>query len=314
MLLVKKKWKWLSAGAGIISFLASTGVYFSNKIIHIRQKKEEEIFTRETTEKRFDQESFERLPKEEVWITSPFGYSLHALLVKPHTSNQYVILSHGVTESKTNMIKYMNIFLKKGFNALLYDQRRHGLSGGDNTSYGFYERHDLKAVVNWLKEKIGPNLYLGIFGESMGGATTLMYAGTIEDGADFYVIDCPFSDFSEQLKFRLKEDFKLPSFLLPYTDLFVKARAGFSIKDVAPIEAVKHIQKPILFIHGQEDDYIPASMTKALYDAKPGEKELYMPERGGHAEAYVTNPEEYEKTVFHFLDNVLPDKNDDKIS
>ncbi|GAA0346671.1 alpha/beta hydrolase [Bacillus carboniphilus] len=310
---MKKRWKWFSAGAGFIGFLASCGLYFSNKIMYIRKKDEKDIFHRETTEERFDPVSFENLPKEEVWVPSPHGYSLHALLVTPHTTNRYMIFSHGVTESKTNMIKYMNIFLKKGFNALLYDQRRHGLSGGSNTSYGYFERHDLKAIVDWLKEKVGPSIQLGIFGESMGGATTILYAGTIEDGANFYVIDCPFSDFTEQLRIRLREDFKLPSFLLPYTDLFLKARAGYSMKDVTPIEAVKNIHNPVLFIHGQEDDFIPASMSKALYDAKPGEKDLYMPERGAHAEAYITNPEEYEERVYKFIERVLPDSNQDEI-
>ncbi|MET3696209.1 hypothetical protein SAMN05877753_102258 [Bacillus oleivorans] len=303
---MKKKWKWVSAGAGLISLLASGGIYFSNKIIYIRKKKEEEILERETSEARFDLAQFEKLPKEEVQIPSPFGYSLHALLVKPYESNRYMIFSHGVTESKTNMIKYMNLFIKKGFNAVLYDHRRHGKSGGTTTSYGYYERHDLKAVVDWLKRKVGEELYFGIFGESMGGATTLMYAGTVEDEANFYVVDCPFSDFTEQLKIRLREDFKLPPILLPYTDLFLKFRAGFSMKDIVPLEAIKNIRKPILFIHGQEDVYVPASMTKELYDAYEGEKSIFMPERGGHAETYVTNPEEYERTIFEFLEKVAP--------
>lgn len=286
--------------------MGSVGLFFSNLILHLKNKEEDVILSRETGEKLFNYVTFDRLPKEEVWIESPFDYSLHALLVKPYQSNRYMIFSHGVTESKTNMIKYMNLFMKKGFNALLYDQRRHGKSGGENTSYGFYERHDLKAVADWLKKRVGDDLTLGIFGESMGGATTLMYAGTVEDEADFYVVDCPYSDFTEQLKIRLKEDFRLPPFILSYTDLFLKWRAGYSMKEVAPIQAIQHIKKPVLFIHGQEDHFIPASMTKLLYDAKQGDKELYMPEKGGHAATYAANPLEYEEAVYRFLERVAP--------
>ena len=63
---------------------------------------------------------------------------------------------------------------------------------GKTTSYGYYEKHDLKSVVDWLKSRFGTNITLGIHGESMGAATLLQYAGLVEDGADFYIADCPF--------------------------------------------------------------------------------------------------------------------------
>lgn len=60
---------------------------------------------------------------------------------------------------------------------MIYDQRRHGKTGGDTTSYGYYEKFDLQAVVDWLFIEEGEDLLLGIHGESMGAATTLLYAG-----------------------------------------------------------------------------------------------------------------------------------------
>lgn len=79
----------------------------------------------------------------------------------------------------------MNLFIKKGWNVLIYDHRRHGESGGKTTSYGHYEKFDLQTVVNWLKNEVGESLILGIHGESMGAVTTLLYGGMVEDGADF---------------------------------------------------------------------------------------------------------------------------------
>ncbi|MGQ0453143.1 alpha/beta hydrolase, partial [Bacillus sp. SS-TM] len=103
----------------------------------------------------------------------------------------FFIQSIGETVNKINSVKYANLFLKRGYNVLIYDHRRHGKTGGKTTSYGYYEKHDLKSVVDWLKNRFGTNITLGIHGESMGAATLLQYAGLVEDGADFYIADCP---------------------------------------------------------------------------------------------------------------------------
>lgn len=142
-----------------------------------------------------------------------------------------------------NSIKYMNLFLDLGWNAVIYDHRRHGASGGKTTSYGYYEKNDLKTVVNWLREKHGEQALIGIHGESMGAVTTLLYAGMDDAEADFYVADCPFATFEDQLIYRLKEDFHLPgAFILPLASLFLRWRDGYRIRDVSPLSVVGKIK------------------------------------------------------------------------
>lgn len=283
-------------------FFSSLGIYFTNRLMFIKKKDEAFIYDREKSAGRLDPLNYKSLPKRNVVIPSPFGYSLKAVVIEPHSTNRYVILSHGVTETKTNSIKYMKLFVERGFNALIYDHRRHGESGGKTTSYGYYEKYDLKAVVDWLKEDIGENILLGIHGESMGAATMLLYAGMLEDGADFYVADCPFSDFKEQLAYRLKEEMKLPPpVFLPIADLFLRLREKYSIQDVSPIAVVENIEKPILFIHSKKDDFILPSMTEALYEQKKGAKKLFIAPNGVHAQSYNENRDDYENAVDEFL-------------
>lgn len=271
--------------------------------MYMKKKDDDFIINREKSAGRLDSNVFERLPKREILIPSHFGYNLKALVVEPHDTNKYMIFCHGVTENKMNSIKYMNLFLERGFNGLIYDHRRHGESGGKTTSYGYYEKFDLKTIVDWLKLDRGPDLLLGIHGESMGAATMLLYGGMIEDGADFYIADCPYSDFKEQLGYRLKTEMKLPPRLfLPVADLFIKMRQRYSLKDVAPISVIENIEKPILFIHSKKDDFILPTMTEALYEHKQGPKKLFIAENGVHAQSLNENKEDYEKVVDEFLE------------
>ncbi|MCQ6273798.1 alpha/beta hydrolase [Bacillus sp. V3B] len=283
-------------------FLSSFGLYFTNRIMYIKKKDDQSILTREKEAGHFNPNDFDHLTKREITIPSPFGYELKMILVEPHQADHYIIISHGVTENKINSVKYMNLFLERGFNAIIYDHRRHGESGGKTTSYGYYEKFDLKAVVNWLKAEKGPDLLLGIHGESMGAATMLLYAGMVEDGADFYISDSPFSDFKEQLTYLLQTNMKLsPRPLLPVADLFLRMREKYSLRDISPISVIQQIKKPILFIHSKKDIYILPSMTEALYKRKRGPKKLFLAENGAHAQSLNENKESYEAAVDEFL-------------
>jgi uncharacterized protein len=301
-----KKKKAAGLIGSVILAASSIGLYFSNRLMYMRKKDEQFVLKREIEAGRYDPIKFENLPKREVLIDSPLGYKIKTILVQPHITNRYVIICHGVTENKTNSVKYMNLFLERGFNAVIYDHRRHGESGGKTTSFGHYEKLDLKAVVDWLKQEKGSDLLLGIHGESMGAATTLLYAGMIEDGANFYVVDCPFSDFNELLAYQIKKDIKVPARLvLPLGDFFLRLRDKYSVKEVSPIAVIENIKNPILFIHSQDDKYILPSMTEALYERKQGPKKLFLAVNGAHAQSFNENREDYEKAVDEFLEEFV---------
>ncbi|MBB6444775.1 alpha/beta hydrolase [Bacillus benzoevorans] len=285
-----------------IFFLTSFGVYFTNRMMYIKKKDDQVILKREKEAGRYNPDDFHHIPNRKVTIPSPFDYDLTIVLVEPHSTNRYMIFSHGVTENKINSVKYMNLFLERGFNAVLYDHRRHGESGGKTTSYGYYEKFDLKTIVHWLKKEKEPDLLLGIHGESMGAATMLLYAGMVEDGADFYIADCPFSDFSEQLSYLLKKDMKLPARpLIPVANIFLRIREKYSLRDISPISVIQQIKKPVLFIHSMEDDYILPQMSKDLYEKKTGPKKLFLAPKGGHAQSLNQNKELYVAAVDEFL-------------
>jgi len=292
---------------------------FSQKVINICLYPHVRIVEMETADGLWSMEWYEELPREPVIIPSPFGYSLSAEYIPADNKlkskadgilgagealsaiDRTVIICHGVTVSRVASIKYVKLFRSLGFNCLIYDNRRHGQSGGRFTSYGFYEKHDLKAVVDWFRENKGKNHILGLHGESMGAAIILQYGG-MEDTADFYIADCPYSSFWEQLLYRLRVEFRLPSFpLMDLVRLMIRLRAGFDLKAVRPIDGVRHIEKPVLFIHGLDDDYILPAMSQAMYDAKKGPKAIYLVPGAPHARSLAADYEKYHEVAAGFI-------------
>lgn len=280
---------------------AAVGIIASNRLMYVKKKDETLILKRETSAKRYDEVWYADVKKEERWVESENGYNVRAIFLEPHDTTRFVVICHGVTETKVNSFKYARMFEELGFNSVVYDHRRHGDSGGKTTSFGHYEKLDLKAVVDLLKEHVGPDLVFGIHGESMGAATTLLYGG-IRDDAEFYISDCSYSDISEQIyhvmqtttPFKTQMALKLAAF-------FMKLRDGYRISTVAPREAVKHIDKPILFIHSLLDNYVLPEMSIEMHELKKGPKTLKLFEKGSHAQSFNENTVEYKETIASFL-------------
>ncbi|KZZ86158.1 alpha/beta hydrolase [Bacillus sp. SJS] len=295
--------KKLVIGLGAaLSYIVSVGFFFTHMMMYSKKKTDEEIIEKEKLGGHFVQKDFDELEKRNVSIPSRFGYSIKGYLIAPYKEKKFVIVSHGVTMNRYNSIKYMNLFLDRGYNVLIYDHRRHGESGGKTTSYGYYEKFDLRSAVHWLKHQYGENITLGIHGESMGAVSMLLYAGILEDGADFYIADCPFEDLEQLLLYRLQAEIRIPKWLvMPIARLFLKWRDGYNMDEVSPIKIIDQIQKPILFIHGKKDGTIPFSSSIHLYKQKPGLKKIYIAENAEHAMSFTMNQAEYEQRIKLFL-------------
>ena len=301
---MKRRFLYITGIIGSIysAILTVLGFYAANRLMFMKVKDHDLIVKREIIAKRFDEHWYETVRKEDFWVDSPNNYQLRAVFLQPLETTRTVIICHGVTENKINSIKYARLFERLGFNSVIYDHRRHGDSGGKTTSFGFYEKIDLNAVVSTVRDRIGKRALLGIHGESMGAATTILYAGEFEEEADFYIVDCPFSDFTEQILHILRTSTPLRSSMtLRAANLFLKIRDGYTTSLVSPRQVIKSIKKPMLFIHSMEDDFILPEMTKELYELKEDNKMMKLFDKGAHAKSFNENPEEYEKEVSHFL-------------
>ncbi|QEN05361.1 alpha/beta hydrolase [Thiospirochaeta perfilievii] len=289
----------------ILSILVVLGIFFSDKVLKIETRTIQDVLDVATEKKEFKQADYDKYIKEDILVESQYGYKIagERILSGMDKSDKVMLFSHGVATNRKSSIKYGMFFLQLGWDVVIFDHRRHGDTlDGKFSGYGYYEKNDLNSVFNYIKRIYGASCRVGIHGESMGSAIAIQQAGEYNN-ADFYIFDCPFSNLGKQLRYRLRVEYQLLGFIIiPLTNLFVKLRAGFSFKDVSPINFVDKIERPALFIHSRKDTYIKYNMCEELYHKKKGVKDLYIAEYGDHAESYTQNRDEYIKVVTSFLD------------
>jgi fermentation-respiration switch protein FrsA (DUF1100 family) len=74
-------------------------------------------------------------------------------------------------------------------------------------------------------------------------------------------------------------------------------RYGVPPGRLAPIEAIRHYRGPVLIVGGGADLSTPPAETRALYDAAPGPKSLWLLDGVGHAETGSVWTDEYRRRV-----------------
>lgn len=280
------------------------GIHFSDLIIHPKTYSFEETYKYEIETGKIKENEFLQADKEEVYIRSPFGYKLFGMYFPVKDSKKAVIICHGLTWTLCGSLKYVRMFLRRGFNVLVCDHRNHGKSGGRNTTFGYYEKYDIKAWTSWLYKRLGPDCRIGTMGESLGAATVLQNAA-IDSRLSFCIADCPYSDLAGLFKMHLRKSFHIPSFpFLNIASFFTKLRIGVSFKDISPVRDIDKIKIPVFFIHANDDECIPKEMSIEMYNAKKGFKKLYIAPNARHVESYWKNREQYELLVEEFLEEI----------
>lgn len=245
------------------------------------------------------------LPREDVWLTAPDGARLCGrVLVPEHPNGRTMLLCHGARSSGIGEYRFMAPYLyKNGYTLVIPDHRGCGESDGKYMGYGTHESKDTFLWLRYAKERF-PENSIFLLGISMGAATVLMMSNHLEDAAVKGVIaDCPYTSAWDEFSYQMHTSFHLPDFpILHICDLYCRALCGYAFKAASPLESVKCAKKPILFIHGAADDFVPTFMQDILFDACPTEKEKLTVEGAVHARSYYTNPTLYNQTLLTFMD------------
>ena len=241
------------------------------------------------------------------YITSQDGLKLHSYHVKNQSSsNKWVITVHGYTSEGINMSSYAKKYYDNGYNVLIPDLRSHGLSEGDYIGMGWDDRLDIISWINYILNE-DPNADIVLHGISMGAATVLMTSGEeIPSNVKVIIADCGYTSVWDEFAYQLDDLFSLPEFpILNVSSIVSKIRAGYFLGEASSIEQVKKSKTPILYIHGDQDDFVPYYMMEELYNATSSEKEILTIKGAEHAKASEVDPETYWTTVNNFINKYI---------
>lgn len=243
----------------------------------------------------------------DTYITSSDNLKLHAYEVKnENKTDKWAIVVHGYTsEGKLLSSKAKHLY-NMGYNVLVPDLRSHGSSEGDYIGMGWHDRLDIIDWINYIV-KNNPNSKIALHGTSMGSATVLMVSGEkLPSNVKAIVADCGYTSVYDEFSYQLKQLFNLPAFpIMNFSDVITHIRAGYCLNDASAINQVKKSTTPILYIHGDKDDFVPYYMMDELYNATNSEKEKLTIEGGEHANSDLVNPKLYWSTVNSFLEKYI---------
>lgn len=318
-------WLWILLGVLAVLVIALFGAawyFFKLSIVREEREKTEADFVAEDSLWKDHREVVDQAQKwmaenaeEHVQITSHDGLKLSAIYIPAGVDKPGIckprgtcIVFHGYRSLATVDFAPEAEFLHSlGYRLLAPYQRSHGESEGKYITYGVKERFDCRDWARYIDARFpGEDIFL--MGISMGSATVMMSSDLdLPRTVRGIVADCGFTTPWEIMAHVAKKDYKLPAFpLLHLVDLIARRRAGYALKGADSRKALAKTSLPVLFIHGEADDFVPLYMTKENYEAchtlsKQGDKELYTVPGAGHALSFCVDPHGCEEKIAAFL-------------
>ncbi len=253
-------------------------------------------------------EEFIRLHAEtEVFTKSKDGYRLAGFVQEQMegsaASHRWALLVHGYGGSHVWMRDHAERYYAHGYHILMPDLRACGDSGGKYMGMGWLDRKDMLCWIDWITDR-DPKARIVLHGVSMGAATVMMTSGEkTPEQVKAFVEDCGYTSAWDIFASELRLRFHLPPFPVLYAaDIMSKLRAGYGFKEASSVKQVAGCDKPMLFIHGSADGFVPFWMQDAVYQAKPGtNKKKVVAQGADHAVAHYVMGDSYWDEVFDFL-------------
>ena len=247
------------------------------------------------------------IKNEKVEVTAKDGIVLKGTeYIKDEQINNWVIVLHGYRSNPESVISVGKHFSDKGYNVLIPYMRATGESEGEYIGMGWLDKDDLKCWID-LIIKQNNNANIVLHGSSMGAATVLMASGDeLPNNVKAIIEDSGYTSVWDIFASEAKARFNLPAFpVLNMFEVVANYRAKYDIREASALEQVKKATTPILFIHGDSDDFVPEYMCEQLYEVANCKKNKLIIHGAGHTESRYKEPDTYYKNIFEFLDDII---------
>ena len=237
---------------------------------------------------------------------------LRGWLIESERDELTVMLVHGLNSNRAgdNALELSRRLFDRGFNVLLFDIRGHGESDGDRLSAGYFEKWDVLGAYDFLVQRGASPEEIGLLGWSLGGATALLAAAE-EPAIKAVVADSSFADVHDLIAQETARATVFPQWVVPVfvPGMKVVSRAlyGIDVGAVVPEKAAGTLGYPILVIHGEADERVPAEQSVRIHASAPVGSELWLSPGSEHADAVIDAPDEYVKRVEVYYHSRLAD-------
>ena len=302
---------WFTLGLAAICLLISYGCYrmaYYAPPRKTRQTDEIEIPSGEIYEvHREKMENWARkmraMPHEEFEITAFDGLKLHAKFYEYAPGAPIELMFHGYRGSaERDLSGGIERCFRVRRSALIVDQRCAGLSEGRTITFGINERRDCLKWVDFMVGHFGSDVKIILTGISMGAATVLM-AGAEELPPNVIGIlaDCGYTSAREIMEVVIGKMGLPPKLCYPFVRLGARIFGHFDPDETSPIEAVKKCKLPVIFFHGEADDFVPCYMSHANFEACASRKRIVTIPGAGHGLSYAIDPDGYVEELYAFF-------------
>jgi pimeloyl-ACP methyl ester carboxylesterase len=241
---------------------------------------------------------------EEVSFPATDGINLKGWFLPQANSTRAVLLLHGVSANRLQMLNRVEWLRGLGYNVFLYDARGCGESESAHPSFGYGETHDLLGALQWLQAR--GMTQIGCIGFSQGAATVLLASGQLPSTVKAVVAEASYDTLQNTVDRRFRMHTGLPScywgaLVVP----FAEWRLGINIDDASPLREIAKLMVPVYLIGGTSDVLAPPSGVRQLYAAAPVERNLWLLPNAGHGDFFYYAEAEYKQRVGDFLRKYL---------
>ncbi len=217
--------------------------------------------------------------QERIVLTSGDGLRIDHILVKPAGTPKATIFAfHGSGSKAGNWAKLLNPLVENGYQVFLMEYRGFGDSEGE-AGHESVLADASRAFQYLLGREDVKDKKLVLLGQSYGGQLAIRIASEFPDDIEALVIEGTFTSFKNIAVHST------PWIGKPFAWLVVSSPYNSA-------SLIETIHVPTLIIHSREDDQVPFSMGKELYENAAGLKEFWAI-KGEHTDALVDYPEEF---------------------
>jgi alpha-beta hydrolase superfamily lysophospholipase len=245
---------------------------------------------------------------EEIGVPTPLG-PMPAWLTPatPGTTGAsprpWAVVVHGRGGTRAGMLRLVPALHDLGVTSLVISYRND--PGAPRAPDGLFhlgdtEWLDLEAAVHEARSRGAGEIIA--FGDSMGGAIVMQFLerSPLSGAVKAVVLDSPVLDWAPVLAHAGRQ-LGLPPLVLSLAKRIVAVRTGLRWERLNQMRRVGELSVPVLIVHGDADETVPA-VTSGAYAAARPDLVTYLPVHGaGHVEGWTSDRDGYGEALRRFV-------------